>query len=105
MELLKELQKKKVGSRSVVLAYGQEIRDALARGYTLKDVWETLSSEGILRVGYQQFAYLVRCYLSTQRVEGELKVSKQSDDQAQRSADTTAPRRFEFGNKDKSELI
>ena len=49
--------------RAAFLAQKDEIAQALAAGWSVKDIWRTLSEEGRIRVGYQAFCEYVNRWI------------------------------------------
>ncbi|MGY6215753.1 TraK family protein [Methylolobus aquaticus] len=49
--------------RAAFLAQKNEIAQALAAGWSVKDIWRTLSDEGRIRVGYQAFCEYVNRWI------------------------------------------
>ena len=80
------LQKRDKSARTVnrafVVAHKEEIREALDGGFSVKDVWETLSEEGAVPFGYQAFR---------RHVNGAILNAKPSTSTAPRTPATPAP--------------
>lgn len=69
-------------NRAFVIAHKEEIREALEGGFSIKDVWETLSEEGAVPFSYQAFR---------RHVNGTILNSKPSSKTAQSSPAKPAP--------------
>ena len=54
---------KRGAQRAAFLAQKEEIAEALAAGWSVKDIWRTLSEEGRIRVGYQAFCEYVNRWI------------------------------------------
>lgn len=80
-----DLQDRRGANRRFVLARHAEIQAALQQGFTIKDVWRLLSSNGAIRIKYDAFRLLVRKYVQartgkTSSVPSETDAEKTASD-------------------------